>query len=248
MTGLLQVIDVCKSFQGNVAVDHASLTVEEGAVTGLIGANGAGKTTLFNCISGYYHPNSGTILFQGKEIQRVQPEKLCRLGIGRTFQIVRPFGLLSVLDNAAVGGYNRGTGKKEAYAIARECLALVGLEDKLEMPAAALNTGEQRRLELARALATRPKLLLLDEVMAGLTPTESKEMIGLIEQIHQKGMTILMIEHIMPAIMSLSHRIYVMERGAVIADGSPEEVAHNPRVIASYLGSRGGGTEYAEHH
>ncbi len=241
MTELLNVMEVCKSFQGNLAVDHASLTVEDGSITGLIGANGAGKTTLFNCVSGYYRATSGRIFFQDREIQRLQSQKLCRMGIARTFQIVRPFGMLSVLDNAVVGGFNRASGRKEAYETAEKCLDIVGLTDKAQVPAAVLNAGEQRKLELARALATRPRLLLLDEVMAGLMPAESKEMIALIEKVHEGGITIFMIEHIMPVIMGLSHHIYVMERGKIIADGSPKEVADNPRVIASYLGKGTGG-------
>ena len=158
------------------------------------------------------------------------------MGLARTFQIAKPFGMLSVLDNAAVGGYNRASSRAQAYAFAEESLELVGLTDKADNLALLLNTGEQRKLELARALATRPELLLLDEVMAGLTPTESRAMVHLIDKICQKGITILMIEHIMPAIMKLSSRIYVMDRGRMIAEGTPNEVANNPRVIESYLG------------
>ena len=181
MTELLNVMEVCKSFQGNLAVDHASLTVEDGSITGLIGANGAGKTTLFNCVSGYYRATSGRIFFQDREIQRLQSQKLCRMGIARTFQIVRPFGMLSVLDNAVVGGFNRASGRKEAYETAEKCLDIVGLTDKAQVPAAVLNAGEQRKLELARALATRPRLLLLDEVMAvadGMTVLRDGEFVA----------------------------------------------------------------------
>lgn len=233
----LKVHEVCKSFRGNLAVDHASMDVEEGKITGLIGANGAGKTTLFNCISGYYHANSGKVLYEGAEIQHKAAEKLCHMGIARTFQIAKPFGMLSVLDNVAVGGYNKAKSRKEAYRFAEESLALVGLEEKKDNLALLLNTGEQRKLELARALATQPKVLLLDEVMAGLTPTESREMVELIQKVNRTGITILMIEHIMPVIMKLSHFIYVMERGKMIAAGVPNAVANDPRVIESYLGS-----------
>ena len=233
---LLRVQDVSKSFQGNLAVSHVSLTVKEGKITGLIGANGAGKTTLFNCISGYYHVTSGKVLYRGQEVQHKTAEKLCHMGIARTFQIAKPFGMLSVLDNVAVGGYNKANSRKEAYQFAEQSLQMVGLWEKQENLALLLNTGEQRKLELARALATQPQVLLLDEVMAGLTPTESREMVELIGKINQAGSTILMIEHIMPVIMGLSHFIYVMERGKMIAEGTPEAVSKDPKVIASYLG------------
>jgi len=239
----LKAIDICKSFQGNVAVDHASLTVLEGEITGLIGANGAGKTTLFNCLSGYYHADEGKVLYQGAEVQHLTAEKLCHRGMARTFQIAKPFGMLSVLDNAVVGGFNRGRNRKEAVDAAERSLALVGLLEKKDQLAMLLNTGEQRQLELARALATEPTLLLLDEVMAGLTPTESRNMVELIRKVNQTGVTILMIEHIMPVIMKLSNRIYVMERGRMIAEGTPEAVANDPKVIESYLGR---GTEAIE--
>lgn len=239
---IIKVNEVCKSFQGIMAVDHVSLTVDEGSITGLIGANGAGKTTLFNCISGYYPASSGKIYYRGKEIQYFSAQVLCHMGIARTFQIAKPFGALSVLDNASVGGYNRAKSRKEAYENAKKSLEFVGLGNRLDELAFLLNTGEQRKLELARALSTNPEILLLDEVMAGLTPRESQEMVTLIRKINDSGVTILMIEHIMPAIMRLSDKIYVLERGKVIAEGKPGEVANNKKVIESYLGKGLGAT------
>ncbi len=233
---MLSARNVCKSFSGNKAVENVSIDIIKGEVTGLIGANGAGKTTFFNCISGYHHANSGTITFKGKEIQRLAPHKICRLGIARTYQIAKPFGDLSVLENAVIGAYCKTKNKKEARAKAAESIEFAGLGEKASEFAYNLNTGDLRRLELARALATQPELLLLDEVMAGLTPSESAEMMNLIRKVNNTGVTILMIEHIMPVVMSLSDIIYVLERGKLISKGTPEQVSSDPKVIESYLG------------
>lgn len=233
---LLSVQNVCKYFHGNKAVDDVSLEINKGEIVGLIGANGAGKTTLFNCLTGYYKATSGKIIYDGKAIENLKPHVICRMGIGRTFQIAKPFGSLSVLENVAVGAYNKCKKKSEAYDKARQCIIFTGLAGKEDTDSATLNTGEQRRLELARALATDPELLLLDEVMAGLTPTESQEMVELIRNVKEQGVTILMIEHIMPVIMSLSDTVYVLEQGRLICRGTPEEVSQNTQVIESYLG------------
>lgn len=242
---MLKVNDVCKSFGGNMAVNHASLEVKKGSLTGLIGSNGAGKTTLFNCIAGYYPADSGEVYFEGKKVSHLSAQKLCNMGIARTFQIAKPFGNLTVRENVAIGGYNHAKSREEAFVCADETLKFVGLDQKREDPAYLLNTCEQRKLELARALATKPRLLLLDEVMAGLTPSESAEMIELIRQVRKEGVTILMIEHIMPVVMGLSDVIYVLDRGSVIAYGTPAEVSADKRVIESYLG-KGLEDSYAE--
>lgn len=235
---MLKVENICKSFGGNLAVNNASLEVQKGSLTSLIGSNGAGKTTLFNCIAGYYPPDSGDVYFKGKKISKVPAQKLCRMGIARTFQIAKPFGDLSVRENVAIGGYNHAKSREEAFALADQTLEFAGLGQKRDEPAYLLNTCEQRKLELARALATKPSLLLLDEVMAGLTPSESAEMIELIRQIRGDKVTILMIEHIMPVVMKLSDVIYVLDRGRMICSGTPSEVAADKRVIESYLGKR----------
>lgn len=229
------VKDVTKSFFGNTAVDHVSIEVEQGEIVGLIGANGAGKTTFFNCLTGYYKADSGEITFRGTPIGRLPAYRICRLGIARTFQIAKPFGDLTVRENVMIGAFPKHKSREEAERIASEKMEFTGLADKAETCARDLNTGDQRRLELARALATEPEFLLLDEVMAGLTPAESAEMVGLIQKIRASGVTILMIEHIMTALMTLSDRVYVLDRGRLIAEGTPEEVVSDPLVIKSYL-------------
>lgn len=233
---LLTVENVSKYFYGNCAVDNVSCEIQRGEIVGLIGANGAGKTTFFNCLTGMIKIDSGTVRFEGKRINGLEPYRICRLGIARTFQIVKPFADLSVTENVMAGAFCRVKKYSNAKEIALTCLDFVGLTHKADTKAGELNTGDQRKLELARALATKPDLLLLDEVMAGLTPTESEMVIGLIRKIRDTGVTVLMIEHIMSALMSLSDRVLVLNRGQLICDGTPEEVASDEKVIESYLG------------
>ncbi len=238
---ILEVEGVTKRFGGLVALDNVSFNVYEGEILGLIGPNGAGKTTLFNVITGVYKPEAGRVVFKGTDITGWPPHKIARLGIARTHQIVKPFGDLTVLENTMVGAlfgrhYGR-IGEDEARRIAEEVLEFVGLGDKKDMPARVLNVQEKKRLELARALAEDPELLLLDEVLAGLTPTEVERMLALLRRVREeKGVTIIMIEHVMHAVMNLADRIVVLHFGRKLAEGTPEEVANNPEVIAAYLG------------
>ncbi len=236
MNQLLQVVDVTKNFGGLMAVKSVSLDLESGEILGVIGPNGAGKTTLFNMISGTFPPSRGRIHFDGADITGLQPHRVCELGIARTFQIVKPFSKLSVLDNVKVGAFLRDTGARKATARAQEVLEFVGLMDLADQPAQTLTTAGRKRLELARALSTRPRLLLLDEVMAGLTPTESIAMVELIRQIRQTGVSILVIEHVMKAIMTLSDRVAVLHHGELIAAGKPAQIANDDHVIEAYLG------------
>lgn len=214
------------------------MQVRDGEIVGLIGANGAGKTTLFNMIAGAFAPTSGTISFCGTQIQGKPAHQICRLGIGRTYQVVKPFRNLTVLENATVGALLHDSNVKRASEKAREICELVGLGSRIDVTGGSLGLPELKRMEIARALCTEPKLLLLDEVMAGLNPTESEKAIELVRQISQTGVTIVVIEHIMKAIMSLSDRIYVLNQGNLIAEGTPVEVSNNPEVIKSYLGEK----------
>lgn len=239
---LLEVRGLSKRFGGLQAVADLTFAMEEGEVLGLIGPNGAGKTTAFNLISGFLVPDSGEIGFKGRSLLGLRPHQICHLGLTRTFQLVRPFPHLSVLENVRVGAFARTASAREAEAKARQVLHEVGLEAKSGIPAAELTLAERKRLELARALATDPTLLLLDEVMAGLNPTETERIVELVRGINARGVSILLIEHVMRAVMSLSHRIVVLNYGQVIAQGSAAQVASDRRVIEAYLGE-----EYAEH-
>lgn len=234
---LLEVERLAKGFGGVLAVSAVSLTLEAGELLGIMGPNGSGKTTLFNLIAGALRPDRGHIRFKGQDIAGLAPHRICARGIARTFQLVRPFAGLSALDNVRVGClYGRRRGAGDAETKARRLLALVGLEGRAATPAAALTLMDRKRLELARALATGPELLLLDEFMAGLNPTETAAAMALIRQLVADGLTVLMVEHIVWALMDLARRIVVLSAGEKIADGPPAAVAADPRVVDVYLG------------
>ncbi|MCK5826860.1 MAG: ABC transporter ATP-binding protein [Desulfuromusa sp.] len=233
---LLEVTKVTKKFSGLVAVNEFSMTVEAGQIVGVIGPNGAGKTTLFNCIAGAFPPTSGSIIFNGQEVAGKKPYEICQFGITRTFQVVKPFASKSVLYNTMVGAFAQTQHLHEAEHIAIEVLQFLGLDHKKDIVSKSLTLPERKRLELARALATKPKLLLLDEVMAGLRPVEVTEMLPIIRKINETGVTIVIVEHIMQAIMNLSEKIYVVNFGKKIAEGDPDTVVADEEVIKAYLG------------
>ena len=233
---LLEARGLSRSFGGLQAVAGLDLTVGRGEMLGLIGPNGAGKTTVFNLLAGFLVPDAGEILLDGRSIVGLAPHAICRLGLARTFQIVRPFRRMTVLENVRVGALARHPRASEALARARDVVAKVGLGPRERVPAGALTLADRKRLELARALATGPALLLLDEVMAGLNPTEIETIIGLVRSIHESGVSILLIEHNMRAVMALSQRIVVLSFGERIAEGAPAEIANHPRVVEAYLG------------
>lgn len=232
----LEVNNVAKHFGGVKAVNNTSFHVNQNEILGIIGPNGAGKTTLFNLISGNYLVTSGDIIFQGENITNQKPYDLCKKGIGRTYQVVKPFGNISVLDNVIVGAFNKFNRKDEAEKYSLEILKKVGLYDERYLIGKSLTLANKKRLEVAKALATQPDLLLLDEVMAGLNPTEVKEVLPMIKSIREDGVTIILIEHIMEVVMTICDRIIVINHGEKIAEGTAEEVANNEKVIEAYLG------------
>jgi branched-chain amino acid transport system ATP-binding protein len=237
MTALLTLEGVSKRFRGLVAVDQVGFSVPQGAIFAVIGPNGAGKTTLFSMIAGAMAPDAGSITFAGSAVHGLPADAVCRRGIARTFQIVRPFPALSVEDNVVIGALLHRRSVEGARALARALLARLELFDKRHRIASTLTLPDRKRLEVARALATEPQLLLLDEVMAGLRPTETDRMVAILQSLNRDGVTILLIEHVMRAVMALASRVLVLDHGVAIAEGAPETVVRDPAVVQSYLGA-----------
>ena len=234
---LIEVKNVSKQFGGLAALTDVSFTLNKGEILALIGPNGAGKTTMFNVINGFYPPTKGNVFLKGQKVSHLKPHVLCKLGVARTFQVVRPLQRMSTLDNVIASAFIRTKSKIHAEEIANEVLQFAGLYDDRMLISKGLPLGKRKRLEIARALATRPEIILLDEAFAGLNPTEINEQIEIVNKIRtEKGITILIIEHHMKVIMSISDRIVVLNYGQKIAEGTPSEIGHNPIVIEAYLG------------
>ena len=237
MTDALVIRGLSKRFGGLRAVQEVSFTVKENETVALIGPNGAGKTTSFNLITGFHRPDAGSVLAYGREIVGLKPHDICAHGLARTFQVAKPFGAMTVLDNVMTGAFLRDKNTAAARDKAREAIEFVGLSAREQTAAKDLTTIDQRRLEMARALATEPRLLLLDEVMAGLNPSEIDQAVALVGKLSQRGLTIVIVEHVMRAIMAVARHIVVLDHGQKIAEGGPKEIVENPEVIRAYLGS-----------
>lgn len=234
---ILAVRGVSKSFRGLKAVNDVSFEVPRGAICSLIGPNGAGKSTFFNLVTGYFTPDTGSVSFEGRDITGFSPVEVAHLGVARAFQIAKPFPGMSVTENVRIGALFGRSGPRDVDAVTRNALILAGLAELHDREARELTVGQLRRLEVARALAARPSLLLADEPCAGLNPTETAEMVAILRRIRDSGATIVLVEHDMPAVMQVSDMVLVLEAGALIAQGAPEVIARDPRVIAAYLGT-----------
>ena len=238
MTPCLEIHGVTKRFGGLTATDNVSFAVNEGEIVSVIGPNGAGKSTLFNCITGYYRPNAGRILFRGEDITRFSAHRICKLGIARTFQIVQVISDMTALENVMTGAYLRTYNRRLVREKAEEILRFTGLHERMGALAPDLTIADKKRLEVSMALATQPTLLMLDEAMAGLTTVELREMMALLRKVRDRGVTMIIVEHVMEAVMELSDRVVVINSGKKIVEGTPAEVVRNPEVIQAYLGER----------
>jgi branched-chain amino acid transport system ATP-binding protein len=234
----LEVQGITKRFGGLLANDHVSFRVNDGEIVSIIGPNGAGKSTLFNCITGFYPPNAGSVRFRGREITHLGADRICKLGIARTFQIVQVISDMTVLENVMTGAFLRANRTGMVREKAEEILCFTGLIEKKGAAGTALTIADKKRLEVSMALATQPSLLMLDEAMAGLTPVELREMMVLIRKVRESGVTLVIVEHVMEAVMELSDRVIVINTGRKIVEGAPKEVVMNPEVIQAYLGDR----------
>ncbi len=235
---LLEVKGLTKRFGGLLANDNISFTVSRGEIVGIIGPNGSGKSTLFNCITGFYRPDAGRVFYQRKDVTRSSADRICKLGIARTFQIVQVISDMTVLENVMTGAFLHSSDKRAVRAKAEDLLAFTGLRGKRDLPATSLTIPDKKRLEVSMALATDPKLLMLDEAMSGLTPFELKEMLTLVRKVRENGVTLLIVEHVMEAVMQLSDRVIAINSGRKIVEDVPEKIVVHPEVIRAYLGER----------